>query len=245
MDTSIIKPDEFANRVAQLILNIKQTQGDAMNRAAKLIYTAIEGGHRFYVTGTGHSHMIAEEFYARAGGLAVVTPMLPDEFMLHVHPLKSTLIERIPEYAKVILGVYPIQKGDVVLVTSNSGRNGLPVELCLAAKEIGAAVIAVTSYEGMKGQKSRHPSGKKIGDIADVVIDNCGVEGDATCDINCGGLRMGATSTVAGAYIAQEIGMAVAGLYVENGETPPVFTSSNVDNADARNRELFAKYYNI
>lgn len=237
--------EEFHQRVTTVLERVHQTQKDAVAQAGLAIYSALKNGHRFFATGTGHSHMLAEEFYARAGGLASVTPILPTEFMLHEHPLKSTAVERVAAYAPVVLEVYGVQAGDVLLIASNSGRNGLIVELALRAKALGATVIAITSVEGMRGQPSRHESGRKLCDVAQIVLDNCGVEGDACCTVSCSGMRMGSTSTIAGSYLVQQIGMAVAAAFLAEGEEPPVFMSSNVDGADGWNRELFRTFYHV
>ncbi len=237
--------EEFHQHVSELLDTLHRTQQEAVIQSGNAIYSALNSGHRFFVTGTGHSHMLSEEFYARAGGLASVTPILPTEFMLHEHPLKSTAVERVAAYAPAILEVYGVQAGDVLLIASNSGRNGLIVELALEAKALGVTVIAITSANGMKLQPSRHSSGKKLCDVADIVLDNCGVEGDACCTVNEKGMRMGSTSTIAGAYLVQQIGMAVAATFFSHGVEPPVFMSSNVDGADEWNRELFRRFYHV
>lgn len=237
--------DEFYAHVTQQLDALQRTQREAVKEAANVIYAALKAGHRFFVTGTGHSHMMAEEFYTRAGGLASVIPILPTEFLLHEHPLKSTVVERQASYAPVIFEVYGLQAGDVLLIASNSGRNGLPVELAMEAKERGLKVIAITSVQGGAGQSSRHPSGKKLCDVADVVLDNCSVEGDACCTIDDGGQRMGALSTITGAYLVQQLGMAVAAAALVDGQQPPVFLSSNIDGGDDVNRELFRHFYHV
>lgn len=236
---------EFDNLAQATLHRIHDTQAESIYRAGEVIWAALQAGHRFFVTGTGHSHMLAEEFYARAGGLACVTPILPTEFMLHEHPLKSTVVERVAAYAPVVLEVYGVSAGDVLLIASNSGRNGMIVELALSAQALGATVLAITSAAGMAGQPSRHPCGKKLCDVADIAIDNCGVEGDAACAISDSGMRMGATSTMAGAYIVQQLGLSVAAAFLADGGEPPVFCSSNVDGADKWNRELFRTHYHV
>jgi len=214
-------------------------------QAGQAIYSTLKARGRFFVTGTGHSHMLAEEFYTRAGGLASVIPILLTEFQLHEHPLKSTAVERLTAYAPIIFEVYGLQKGDVLLIASNSGRNGLIVELALEAKARGLTVIAITSVEGTRTQTSRHSSGKKLCEVADIVLDNCSVEGDACCTIDDFGQRMGATSTITGAYLVQQLSMAVAAAFWADGTRPPVFMSSNVDGADEGNRELFRRFYHV
>lgn len=234
--------DTFHREIKKQLEEIYLRQKDNIFAAAELIRTALKNGGRFYITGTGHSHMLAEESYTRAGGLAVVTPILPPEFMLHEHPLKSTIIERQTSYADVFFSLYDISKGDVLVLASNSGINGLVVEIAKRSKANGAAVIAITSRELLSDRPSRHESGDKLGDVADIVLDNYNPEGDVCCRISDRGTMMGASSTITGAYIIQQLSMAIAAVYMENGEEPPVFISSNVEGGDANNESLFRHY---
>lgn len=231
------------HKETQAVLNrIYEEDQAAIAQAGKIIQQALVQGHHFYVTGTGHSHMIAEEFYTRAGGLACVEPILPPEFMLHEHPLKSTLIERQTSYADVFFALYPIAAGDVVVIASNSGRNGLIVEIANRCRALGAVVIAITSYSMLREVSSRHPSGKKLGDVADLVLDTFSPDGDACCEITPGGARMGAASSITGMYLVQQLSLSIASAYLAEGIQPPVFMSSNVDGADAKNASLFQRY---
>lgn len=104
--------------------------------------------------------MVAEEIYIRAGGLAYVKGILPPEVMLHQMPNKSTYMERLDGYAKNMLSLYKVEAGDSIMVVSNSGRNNIPVEMCIEAKKLGANVIALTSMEHTQSVSSRHESGK-------------------------------------------------------------------------------------
>ena len=115
--------------------------------AAELVTESCRRGGKFYVFGSGHSHMIAEELYLRAGGLALVHGILPPELMLHEMPNKSTFLERVEGYSQALVELHRVDEKDTVLVVSNSGRNAVPVEMCLAAKAKGAKVIAMTSMQ--------------------------------------------------------------------------------------------------
>ena len=214
-----------------------------IEKAAKLVAESCLKGGRFYVFGSGHSHMIAEECYIRAGGLALVHGILPPELMLHQSPTKGTQIERMEGYAKMLLEQYHVEEKDTLMVVSNSGRNSLPVEMCMLAKEIGASVIALTSMQHSSNCTSRHKSGKKIYEIADVTIDNCAVKGDA--GIKMEGLEtwVGPTSDATGVAIAQALTCEVIDQLLQAGMKPPVFTSANVDGGDAINENLYKTYY--
>ena len=198
-------------------------------KAAEIVAESCLNGGKLYIFGTGHSHMIAEELYLRAGGLALVHGILPPELMLHEMPTKSTLIERLEGYAQVLADIYHVEAKDTVMVVSNSGRNALPVEMCLEAKKRGAKVIALTSMAHTVHCASRHSSGKKIYEIADVTIDNCAEPGDAAIQVETVPTGIGPISTVTGAAIAQALACQVVENMVKAGVTPPVFRKFLID----------------
>jgi len=199
-------------------------------------------GGRFYVFGSGHSHMIAEEIYNRAGGLAFVTAILPPELMLHERPNKSTYLERIEGLGKSYLNLHQVTDKDVIMIVSNSGRNIVPVEMAIESRNNGTKIIAMTSMKHSKDVTSRHKSGKKLYELSDVVLDNGAAIGDAGFHIPGTDIYSGATSDAIGCFLAQALIVETLQQLVKKGFQPPVFRSSNVDGADQFNDELFDKY---
>lgn len=236
--------ENFLDYITNVLTKIND-QEESIKEICKEIAQRIAKGGTFYVCGTGHSHMVGEEFYARAGGLACVKMIAPMEFTLSEHPLKSTMIERISDYASVVLTQYKITDKDIVMICSNSGRNGLPIELAIRSKEIGAKTIALTSLNHSKNVTSRHCSEKLLYQVCDYLIDNCGDVGDAVIQVDGVRGKMGASSTIAGAYIAQTMGMMIAQELNHLGIEPPVFISANVDNGDEFNHQIMEQYYGI
>lgn len=167
------------------------------------------------------------------------------ELTLNEHPTKSSYIERLHGYAKILADLYKIGKDDVVLIASNSGRNAYPVELALEAKDRGAKVIAITSAQHSNATISRHVSGKHLLDIADIVIDNCGVLGDSAIHLDGLESAMCPTSSMANAFIVQAISTQCAAYILEHGVTPPVFVSLNCENNENVNDEYFEKYTRV
>ena len=215
-----------------------------IHKAAALVTESCASGGRFYVFGSGHSHMIAEEIYLRAGGLALVHGILPPELMIHQQPItKSTYLERVEGYSQALIKLHRVEEKDTILVISNSGRNAVPVEMCLAAKAVGAKVIAMTSLQHSQNCTSRHSSGKKMYEIADVTIDNWGEPGDAAFPIEGLDSCIGPTSSITGITIAQALVCQVVDNLVKAGIEPPVFKSSNVDGGDEHNNRMFDTYY--
>ena len=227
--------------VMKAMENATKTNEDAIEKGAKLMADAVQNGHTLYTFGTGHSHMIGQDVYARAGGYAKIYPIIEIEMTLATHPTKSTHVERTAAYADVLDVLYHIEDGDVIIATSNSGRNPLVIEYMMRAKAKGAKIIAITSLSHSKTIKSRHESGKRLFELADVVLDNVAPYGDAGVDIDKE-TRMGPISTLTGCYLAQLL----MGCFVEDlkqrGVDAPVFKSSNMDGADAYNQKLFYAY---
>lgn len=211
--------------------------------AADLVTETCKKGGRFYVFGSGHSHMIAEELYLRAGGMALVHAILPPELMLHEMTLKSTALERLEGYAYALADLYKMDEKDTLMVISNSGRNPVPVEMCLAAKAKGTKVIAMTSMQHSSGCASRHSSGKKMYEIADVTIDTCVEKGDAVFRVEGVATGVGPTSSIVGVTIAEALICQVMENLAKAGMEPPVFCSSNVDGGDEKNQWLYDTYY--
>ena len=237
--------DEFREYVMGVLNTFHACSTQTIDLAARTVVERLRAGGRFLITGTGHSHMLAEEFYTRAGGLACVTPVLPSEFQLFEHPLKSTEVERLEAYASVVMKLYSICGKDAILIASNSGRNGMPVELARLSRSCGAAVIAFTSSNRAKSELSRHSSGLFLSDYADIVIDSCTPPGDAGFAVAGIDAHMGAMSTFTGAYLAQLMSILIARYMAENDEILPVFKSSNIDGGDEWNEALFNRYLKV
>ncbi len=192
----------YQEAVEKILQQLFNTQSDAIIQALHLGLNSKKNNKKFYVFGTGHAHMMAEELYDRLQGLDVFDSILMPELMLHQFLNKSTMIERLESYASIILAMYPLSKGDTIMLVSNSGRNGLMVEMAIQAKKLGANLITVTNFNQAKNVTSRHSSNTNILDYGDVNIDNCGVYGDA-CYKTKGGFMVGATSTITTTLIAQ------------------------------------------
>lgn len=228
---------------AQIWQKVMEEELGAIEQAAQLVVTSFQKQGNFYLFGTGHSHLIAEEVYARAGGLANIKAILPPEIMLHEQPLKSTMMERLSGYAAGIMEIYGVNEKDTLLVISNSGRNQVPVEMCLEAKKRGANVIVLTSLAHSMQVHSRHASGKRIFELADVVLNNHAPQGDATYQMAGIPEKLGPVSDFTGIGLAQALIVAIANLMQAAGLPVPIFESSNLDGADEKNRQLFAKYF--
>lgn len=216
---------DFLEAALETAHRAADTQTENITRAAQLISKALTGGRTWWVFGTGHSHLIAEECWGRAGGIVGVRPILEPSLMLHEGLDKSSLLERRSGLAEDLLQVHDPQPGDVILIASNSGRNAVPVEVAAGCRSRGADVVALTSLTHAAAVSSRAPSGAKLHELADVVIDNCGVAGDAPIDGEQG--AVGATSTMVGTMLAQALVVEVIGRARAHGAPVETYVSLN------------------
>src|SRR6478735_4956489 len=190
----------YRDQLVTIVDRMLDEQTAAFDAARDAVAAALAEDHLIYVAGSGHSHLIAEEAFYRAGGIAAAQAILDPDLMLHLGAERSTLLERETGRAELVLAEYPVEAGDVVFIASNSGRNAYPIEMALARKARGATTIAITSLRHARAITSRHQSGKLLYQVTDLVLDNGGEYGDAALSVG-NDIRMGPTSTIAGVFI--------------------------------------------
>ena len=173
----------YLRAAVELTGRLESVAWPRIEAGAALIADALASGAAIHVFGTGHSHMLAEELYYRAGGLVRVRPILFEGLMLHASASGSTLLERLPGLAAALLADHPMNAGDVILVASSSGRNAVVTEMARLARERGVTVIAITSLAHATSEAARERGGPALHELADVVIDNGGCVGDAAVRI--------------------------------------------------------------
>lgn len=233
---------EYAKAVQDVLQRIVETQMRQIERAAQIAADAIAQDGILYTFGTGHSHVIAEDVAYRAGGLAPVDAILEPSLTGHTKVWQSEYMERVEGMAEVILNYYGMSSKDALVVISNSGRNAAPIEMAAGAKARGVPVIAITSLAHSKGTTSRHSSGKKLYEFADVVIDNCCPKGDCLLHVPGLPVPVGAGSGVAGMFIMHSIIVQTIQNLLERGIQPPVFMSGNLDGSDEYNQAILERY---
>lgn len=233
---------DYFHRIHELLTLIEREEGDRMREAARRVAEGLKRGGIVQLFGCGHSHLLAEEVFYRAGGLVPVKPILIEPLMLHEGAVRSSRLERQNDYAATFLPDQEIHKEDVVFVLSTSGRNPVPIDVALYAKEQGAYVIGITSPKYAQSQPSRHKGGKRLHEVVDLVIDNHAPVGDALLTHPKVAVPFAPSSTVTGAALLNGILAEAVALLAENGVEPPVFLSGNMEGADAHNKRLIAQY---
>lgn len=224
---------EYLNIALERIKSMQESQGEKIREAARIVGDTIAAGKHVYTFGSGHSQLIAREVSERAGGLAPV---------FHLPDPTWGMVERLEGYGETLLQQYPIQEDEVIFVISNSGRNPEPIEVAQGAKARGLKVIVVTSLEHSTNVESRHSSGKRLFEFGDVILDTCAPVGDAALSFEGFPVKAGALSTVLGAAIVNAVMVEAIQYLLDQGLTPPIFISANVDGSDEHNAELMERY---
>ncbi len=238
-----MRGNDYIRIVTDTITRAWETQSDVLAQAKSLVAEAIENKNNVFVFGCSHAGILAEEVFYRTGGLAVINPIFFPGFMLNTRPITMTSsLERIEGLGKILLTQNHVKKGDLLILHSVSGRNTVPVEMAIEARAMGVHTVCITNLEYSNAVTSRHPSGKRLFEVCDLVIDNCGVTGDAAIRLDGLEERIGPTSTAVGTAILNAIIIEAVEQMIADGIVPPVFMSANIDGGDRHNARIFEEY---
>ncbi|GIQ64409.1 hypothetical protein PACILC2_29770 [Paenibacillus cisolokensis] len=232
----------YFRHIHQMLDEIEKRQAEAVGEAAAKTAEAIMNGGVIHFFGCGHSHILTEEVFYRAGGLVPIRPIFVEKLMLHEGAVRSSELERQNGLAETFMNDQDIRPGEVMFVLSTSGRNPVPIDAALIAKRKGAFTIGITSLAYSQSQPSRHESGKHLYEAVDLAIDNGAVAGDAVLTHPGVPIPFTPTSTVIGAAVLNAILAQAIAVMAERGYEPPVFLSGNIDGADEHNRALIERY---
>ncbi len=222
---------------------IRDEQMPKIEQAAQIIADAIAEGHSFFAFGCTHSSLPIQEVFYRAGGFMLINPIFAPGLTLDVRPPTMTSrIERLEGYGRLIMQNVPAGEGDVLVLISVSGRNAVPVEVAMEAKERGMKLIVITALDYTKNVTSRHSSGKKVYELADLVLDNYSPKGDAILELEGLPQKTGATSGIAASVIMHAIVSQVVENLINKGITPPIYMSGNLDGGAEYNERMLKEY---
>lgn len=244
-EASPVSASAFFADALQRIPAVIAMNSEALPDAAHLLAPVINSRGLIHAFGSGHSQAGAMELAGRAGGLIPTNRLSLTDLVLRggypVSLLDDPLLERRADVGRDLFSISDVRPGDGLVIFSNSGINGSVVELALAAQENGIPIVAVTSRAHSTAGVSRHPSGKKLLDIANVVLDNGAPEGDATLDMPTGG-KVAAVSSITTAVLVQGLVSEIVSLLLASGAVPPVYVSANLPGGHETNLEVEAKY---
>lgn len=232
----------YRDRVVDILDHAIASQTSAFEAVCGAVATALAADRLIYVAGSGHSHLIAEEAFFRAGGIAAAQAILDPGLMLHVSASGSSHMERETGQAERVLANYDVAPGDVVFIVSNSGRNAYPIEMALAAKARGATTIALTSLRHTERVTSRHVSGKRLFELCDLILDNGADYGDASLPVGQNGLLMGPVSTISGVFLINAIMAEAVDRLAVRGITVDVYQSANGQGGEAAADEIVRRW---
>lgn len=242
---------EYISKVTGVIEKIDAEQAANIKRAAQLCAETINSGKMVHLFGSGHSVLPVQDVFPRYGGVVGWHPCMDPRLMWNnvIGPggaRELLWIERQEGYIKNFLQSYVFHEGEVMIVFSHGGNNAAPIECAMYAKEHGLKVIAVTSGDNYKVAKPNHSSGMKLGDVADIMIDNCCPLEDALVAIPGYYQKVGASSTVAVITIAQSIASETALLLEKMGHKMYIFVSPNVVEIPKEYmHEVYAEYRKV
>ena len=230
---------EYLDTIESLLENLVKERHDALETGARMLSETLKGDGLIYLFGCGHSHMLAEEGFYRAGGLGAVYPVLQSDLMLHEGAVKSSALERKSDLANEVFLRYPMSEKDALIVFSNSGINGLPVEMARLATQKGVKTIAVSSsaYDA-----SRHPQGLHLSQACVHVIDTGAPHGDASYGIKGTPYRMAPVSTIVSAFILNSLLARAAEMAIDDGVTPSIYVSGNIEGGREMNEAVIERY---
>lgn len=233
---------EYFQHLHQLLTAVEQNERETLLLAATKVAECIQNNGIVQLFGCGHSHLLAEEVFYRAGGLVPIKPILIEPLMLHEGAIRSSQLEKEINYARTFLEKEEIRQGDVVFIISTSGCNPVPIDVALFAKQHGAYVIGLTSLACSKALPPLHPSGKRLAECVDLVINNYSVEGDAILTHPLISVPFAPTSTVIGAAILHAVFAEAAIIIATEGATPPIFVSNNIQGGKEHNQKWVEMY---
>jgi uncharacterized phosphosugar-binding protein len=238
----------WIRRAHEVLDIIAETQEQAIDEASRLCAASIGGGGVVHTFGTGHSRIPVEELFPRYGSYPGFHPIVELSMTFHTEVVgangqrQAMFIERVEGLAEQILANFTLRPTDTMMIFSASGRNAVPIEMAMQARQAGLPVIAVTALAESQAGEVRHSSGTRLMDHADVVIDLCTPAGDALCDVPGLDVPVGPGSTLAAVAIVNEIKVRVAEILTHEGRMPPILTSAALVGTDESAKRFEAAY---
>lgn len=228
--------DTYYTEAAALLAHARETNAATLRKLGAIIGQSVADGGVIHTFGSGHSEIISREIIGRAGGLVCVTGLYDPTggFVENMVGYGTKIAERYDRQ-------YGLLAGETIIVISNSGKNSSPIEVALYAQQKQMTVVGLTCVAMSRTVATVHPTGRKLHEVADYVLDNCGTPGDAIVDLG-DNAKAGPTSTIVGAMLLNLLSLEVTDWLRARGHTPPILRSQNLPGAIEYNRELGKRY---
>lgn len=238
----------YLETLEQILQRIGSTQLDAVEQAAGICAHSIANGGLVHLFGTGHSRMMIEEIFPRHGSFPGFHSMVELSLTFHNQVVgangqrQAMFLEHIEGLSKAILRNFVFSEPDSFIIFSNSGVNEVVVDMAIEVKKLGLPLIALVSIDHCTHSAAKHSSGKKLIDLADVILDNCVPAGDALVTIPGLDDPVGPGSTVGAATVVNMLKVAVAEKLTQLGKPPKVLTSSYFIGAEESKKRFDESY---
>lgn len=235
--------ERYWDHVDALFDKVRTTQKSAIEAAGRLIADSVANGGCVHICDSGH--MLDSELIYRGGGLILYKRF---RYNLNVddavrHRDRSDLdtnMEGLAAYALKASGARP---GDVFICGSVSGRTFYVVDLAYEAKKMGMKVIALTSMSYATTVDPVHSSGKRLHEIADLVLDNCAPAAEAMMEVEGLEPRLCASSGLSAAFVMWSVTTVVVEELMKRGITPGVLKSANFPGGNDYNKTYVEPRY--
>ena len=207
--------DRYHEAVDNLLKTVRETQREAIIKAGELVAEAVENGHKIYL---GHIvHGIEMDLIYRGGGPIFYKEYKPGETEL--------------------------KEGDVIFVSSVSGRTKSVVDLAWDCMQKGIKVIALTSMTYATQVDPIHESGKKLYEFVDLVLDNCAPAAEAMLEVEGIEAHYAAASGIASDYIMWSLTSVCVEKMLRDGYTPGILKSANFPGGNDYNKQIIEPHY--
>ncbi len=239
--------EQFLSKSRDLIDCVEKQQ-DTINEVADLFSETILADRMVHLFGSGHSRIMVEEMWPRYGSFPGFNPIVEQSLSFHNLVVgangqrQAMHLENVSGLATRILRNFDLSEEDSALVISSSGCNVVPVEMAEGFQNKGVKVVALISAEHSEASQSKHPSGKKLSDFADLVLDTGAPVGDAMITIDGLDTPVAPGSTVGGCLLINSIKAEIAERLTRAGHPPKVLTASAIVGVE-RATELFESAY--
>jgi uncharacterized phosphosugar-binding protein len=238
---------EYLEKCGAILQRIRAQQS-TIQKAADLFAATILAGRMVHLFGSGHSRILVEEMWPRYGSFPGFNPIVELSLTFHNNVVgtngqrQAMFLENVPGLAARILRNFGLSAQDTALVASSSGCNIVPIEIAQEFRARNVKVVAIISREHSEASQTKHPSGKKLQDFADLVLDTGAPIGDAMLKIENLETPVAPGSTVGGCLLVNSIKAEVAARLTQAGHPPKVLTASALIGAE-RATALFESAY--
>lgn len=239
--------ETYFSEMSKVMEQVQKRNQESIMKAARIMADCTKKGGLIYGFGTGHSHLVVDDALWRAATPANYCALLEPSATGNQEVTKSYIIENTYGVGTAVVDYHRVTPNDCMIIVSNSGNNIAPVDAALRAKEKGIPVIAITSVDYANYLKTKHRDGVKLKDIADVVLDNCCLMGDAVVPIEGFKMKVGSCSSIPNIYLQNAALSQMVEILVQEGFQPDVYYNGHLafmdENCADHNDKLVDKYF--